>query len=200
MSRSPERTAVAFGACWATGAGECRADQVGDGERARHQRHRGGRLAERREARSECPAGTRRRVGPGGHPLGLAATPTPGAPRRDSGRAGRGGGQLAVEVLDELRIGPGELGPAGPQLDRHSQDIGVVGGGAEMLGRPIGQDGLHKGLDAVLGHRSSSSATRAAIRKARYWRTLALLTPTSRARADSLMEHPSRNRSSRMRR
>ena len=122
----------------------------------------------------------RRRVGPWGHPLGFAATPPSGAQWQNRGAAGAGGGQLAVEVLDELRVGPGELGSAGPQLEGHPQDLGVVGEGAEMLGRPIGQDGLYEGLDAVIGHWSSSSATRAAIRRARCWRTLALLTLTAR--------------------
>ena len=101
---------------------------------------------------------------------------------------GRGGGQPAVEFLDELGVGLGALRLAGPQLEGHPQDVRLIGGGGELPGRPIGQDRLHEGLHVCFGHRSRSSAIRAAIRKARCWRTLALLTLMVKARADSLME------------
>ena len=101
---------------------------------------------------------------------------------------GGAGSQPAVEFLDELWVGPGALRLAGPQLEGHPKDRGVIGRGGELLRRPVGQDRLYERLDVFFGHQSPSSASRAAIRKARYWRTLALLTLMVKARAESLME------------
>src|SRR6202044_4075201 len=61
-------------------------------------------------------------------------------------------------------------------------------------------EGIEKGGQTSGGHCSTSNPALAAMRRARCWRTLALLTLTPIACAASLMEHASRKRSSSMRR
>src|ERR1700722_8940080 len=109
-------------------------------------------------------------------------------------------GQLLVQARDELFVWGCLAGTGCPQLDRGAQDCRVFGIGPKATRASPGRERIKKGGHLSAAHWSSSIPTFVAMRRARCWRTLALVTLISMARAASLIEDASRNRSSRIRR
>ena len=85
------------------------------------------------------------------------------------------------------------------QFDRDAQNVDVLGSGLEMPWTPTGGQCVNERGESAIGHCCNSIPAFAAMRRARCWRTLALLTLTFMASAASLMVHASRKRSSRTR-